>query len=160
MITSKSIARSIAIATISALALSACQTGGTKQTVGGLGGAVLGGLAGSQIGGGSGRLWATGAGAVLGALLGSNIGASLDKADQMYAERAADSAHTAPVGETISWNNPDSGHHGTVTPVRDGTSANGRYCREYRNTVYIGDQPQEAVGTACRNPDGTWQVVN
>lgn len=148
---------------VAAFALTACETlqnRGTKENVGGISGAVLGGLAGSQVGGGSGRLWATGAGVLLGALAGSEIGRSLDKADMAYANQAASQAHRAPVGETISWSNPESGNYGSVTPTRDGYSSSGRYCREYQQTIVVGGQEQQGYGTACQQPDGSWEIVN
>ena len=133
---------------------------GTKETVGTGLGALAGGLAGSQIGGGSGRLWATGAGVLLGGILGNSIGSSLDKADQTYAAQAQSRAYTAPVGETVQWNNPQTGNSGYVTPVRDGTSTSGRYCREYQVGIDVGGKRQNGYGTACQQPDGTWQVVS
>lgn len=145
------------------LSLGACNTTqnmGTKQTVGGLGGAVLGGLAGSQIGGGSGQLWATGAGVLLGGLLGSEIGSSLDRADMAYANQANQRAYSAPVGETVRWNNPDSGNYGTVTPTRDGYSSAGRYCREYQQTIVVNGRNQTGYGQACQSPDGSWEIVS
>lgn len=33
------------------------------------------------------------------------------------------------------------------------------YCREYTRTVYIGARAQEAYGTACLQPDGSWMIV-
>ncbi len=144
------------------LALGACETlqnSGTKEKVGGVSGAVLGGLAGSQVGSGSGRLWATGAGALLGVLVGSEIGRSLDKADLAYAQQANQQAYSAPLGQQISWNNPESGNYGTVTPKRDGYSSSGRYCREYEQTIYVGGKQETATGQACQNPDGTWEIV-
>ena len=33
------------------------------------------------------------------------------------------------------------------------------YCREYTRTVYIGNRTQEAYGTACLQPDGSWMIV-
>lgn len=134
-------------------------TGGEKQTVGGLTGAALGGLLGSQFGSGTGRLAATGAMVLLGALVGSEIGRSMDEVDRMAANEAVVKAHTAPIGETIVWNNPSSGYSGTVTPVRDGTSTSGDYCREFRQTVSVGTRTEEAFGTACLQPDGDWRVV-
>lgn len=143
------------------LAMAACANStGPKQSVGTGVGAVLGGLAGSQIGGGSGRLVAVGAGTLLGAFLGSEVGSSLDKADIAYANRAASQAHNAPIGETISWNNPETSHHGEITPIKDGYDQGGSYCREYEQTVYIGGKAESAYGTACRQPDGTWQIIN
>ena len=115
----------------SLLATAGCADGiGTKQGVGTLGGAAAGGLAGAQIGKGTGQLAATAGGVLLGALLGSEVGKSLDRADQTYATRAANTAYTAPIGEPIQWENPESGNYGTVTPTREGRTANGQYCRD------------------------------
>lgn len=134
---------------------------GTKQTVGTAGGAVLGGLAGSAIGSGSGQLWATGAGALVGAFLGSSIGKSLDRADMKYHENAFQQAHSAPLHDTISWQNPENGHRGSVTPVNEGVhTANGRPCRQYRQTIVVDGQAETAYGKACQNADGTWSLAN
>lgn len=133
---------------------------GTKQTIGGLGGAVVGGVLGSNIGGGKGQLIATAAGALLGGLMGSEVGKSLDKADMTYANQTMQQAHSAPIGQTISWNNPQSGHSGSYTPVQDGYSNTGAYCRQYKQVVEIDGRAQTGYGTACKNPDGTWQISN
>ncbi|HET8726982.1 MAG TPA: RT0821/Lpp0805 family surface protein [Alphaproteobacteria bacterium] len=139
--------------------LAGCTTGGTKQTVGSLGGAVAGGLVGSQIGGGTGQLIATGAGALLGAFLGSEIGASLDRADQMAAQQTAQRTfETVPTGQSATWRNPDSGHYGTITPTRTYQANNG-YCRDYTHTIYIDGRAETARGTACRQSDGTCQTM-
>lgn len=148
---------------VASMSLAACesiQNGGTKQTVGTAGGAVLGGILGSKVGGGSGQLWATGAGALIGALVGSEIGQSLDRADQQYLGQANTTAQSAPIGETITWNNPESGNYGSVTPTRDGYADSGVYCREYQQTIVVGGQEQVGYGTACQQADGTWQILN
>ncbi len=129
-----------------------------KQNVGGLAGAVLGGLAGSTMGKGKGQLWTTGAGVLVGALVGSEIGKSLDRADQMYAQRAFGQATTAPVGQQISWANPESGNSGTYTPTRTGRTSDGRTCREFTQTIVIDGRAETGVGTACQNMDGTWAI--
>ncbi|AEP09130.1 RT0821/Lpp0805 family surface protein [Micavibrio aeruginosavorus] len=146
---------------VAALGLAGCQTtGGQKQTWGTGLGALAGGLAGSQVGSGSGRLWATGAGVLLGGLLGSEIGASLDKADMAYAQQAQNSAMTSKVGETITWNNPQSGNSGTYTATRDGYSDSNRYCREYQQTINVGGRKETGYGTACQKPNGDWEIIN
>ena len=150
-------------AMIASVGLAGCesiQDSGTKQTVGGVGGAVLGGLLGSKVGKGDGQLWATGIGVLLGGLVGSEVGRSLDKADMVHAQRANHEAHSAPVGEEISWNNPESGNYGSVTPTRDGNDTAGRYCREYQQTIYVGGQQETGYGIACEQPDGTWEIVS
>jgi surface antigen len=144
-----------------AVSLVGCQsTGqGEKELGGTLVGAGLGGLAGSAIGSGTGQLAAVGAGVLLGGLLGNQVGRSLDRADRMAIERAQQSAYTAPVGQQITWSNPQSGHSGTITPMRDGRDAAGNQCREFQQTINVGGQPQQGYGTACRQPDGTWKIV-
>lgn len=143
------------------LMATACANNGpglTKQDYGAVGGAIAGGVLGAQFGKGTGQLVATGVGTMLGLMVGSEIGKSLDKADQVYADRAYQRAETAPIGETISWNNPQSGNSGTVTPTRDGISSTGLYCREFQQTVVIDGRSEIMKGTACRNADGTWQM--
>nr|WP_158045654.1 RT0821/Lpp0805 family surface protein [Skermanella pratensis] len=145
----------------SLLATAGCADGvGTKQGVGTLGGAAAGGLAGAQFGKGKGQLAMTAGGVLLGALLGGEVGKSLDRADQTYATRAADRAYDAPVGETIRWENPESGNYGTVTPIREGRNTQtGQYCREFNQTIYVGGRAEQATGRACQQQDGTWQIV-
>jgi surface antigen len=160
----------IAAAAAAALAVAACaspeqrnagQFGEANKTTGGtLLGAAAGGLLGSQIGGGSGKLIATGAGVLLGGLIGHQVGTSLDKADVNYANQAQQRAYAAPIGQKISWTNPESGNAGTITPTREGQDSGGRYCREFQTTITVGGKPEQAYGTACRQPDGTWKVVN
>lgn len=135
-------------------------SGGTKETVGTVGGAVAGGLIGSQIGGGSGKLVATGVGTLLGAFVGNQIGASLDKTDHAMVEQATAKAYSAPVGEKITWNNTDSGHSGSVVSTREGWNTTGNYCREIQQAVKVGKDTHQAYGTACKQPDGTWKIVS
>ena len=134
---------------------------GQKEGAGTLVGAGLGALAGSQIGKGKGQLAAVAIGALLGAFAGNEIGKSLDKADQAELARAGEEAKTAPIGKTIDWSNPDSGNSGSVTPVREGRHVeSGNYCREFRQTVTIGERTEEAYGVACRQPDGSWKITS
>ncbi len=152
----------IACVAFAALLLAACADyqNRPKQAGGTLIGAGLGALAGSQIGKGRGQLAAVAIGALAGAFIGSEIGKSLDKADRLYAQQAQQKAHVAPVGETIAWNNPESGNRGTFKPTRDGTDrVTGEYCREYQTTVTVGGKTETAYGTACRQADGSWRIV-
>lgn len=133
--------------------------GMNKTTGGSLLGAVGGGLAGAQFGHGAGKLAATAFGTLLGGLFGHEVGSSLDRADQTYVSHAEQRASAAPIGQQITWNNPQSGNSGSYTPVRDGSDSSGNYCREYETTVTVGGETQKAYGTACRQPDGSWKVV-
>jgi surface antigen len=151
------------VALVGALTLGACtnmQDAGNKERIGSAAGAIGGGVIGSQIGGGSGRLVATGVGTLLGAWIGNEIGSSLDKADMAYARQAEQKAYSAPIGQQIAWNNPESGNYGTVTPIRDGSTASGDYCREYEQTIFVDGRSETGVGVACRRNDGTWDIIS
>ncbi|MBF0250638.1 MAG: glycine zipper 2TM domain-containing protein [Alphaproteobacteria bacterium] len=131
-----------------------------NETIGTVTGAVLGAFLGSKVGGGDGRIWAMGAGAVLGAIGGSTIGKRLDEADRTMMTRTSQASleHTRS-GSVSTWSNPDSGHSGSVTPTRTFQKTDGTYCRDFTQTVDIDGQRQNATGTACRQPDGTWRIV-
>ncbi len=142
------------------LSLAACANGaGQKQIGGTLLGGALGALAGSQIGSGTGQLAAVALGALGGAFLGGEVGKSLDRADRSSMRRTAHRAlETNRTGATATWNNPDSGHSGTVTPTRTFQTASGQFCREYQQTVTIGGRAESAYGTSCRQSDGSWRI--
>lgn len=142
-----------------ALALTACQQGQVnKQTGGTLVGAGLGALVGAQVGSGKGQLAAVAIGALAGAFMGSEVGKSLDRADQQAMQGTSQSA--LETNQTATWRNPDSDHSGTVTPTRTYQTASGENCREFQQTVTIGGKTETAYGRACRQPNGTWRIVN
>jgi len=151
----------IPLVAASALVLTGCLGQGQKQTGGTLVGAAAGGLLGSQFGGGAGKLAATAIGALAGAYIGNEIGASLDNADKAAMQQSSQYAlEETKTGHTSNWSNPDSGNTGTVTPTKTYQTAQGEYCREYQQTVTVAGKTQEAYGTACRQPDGSWKVRN
>jgi surface antigen len=122
-------------------------------------GAIAGGLIGNSVGGGGGRVAATIVGTVVGGIVGSEIGRSMDRQDQMLAERAEfDAFEKGQSGRPVRWQNPDNGRYGDVVPMA--AYRRGAYdCRDYTHTIYIDGRPQAMRGTACRNPDGTWRNV-
>ena len=154
--------KSLIIVAALSVALMGCQM--NKQTSGGLLGAGLGAWGGSKIGGGKGQLAAVAGGAILGLFVGSSIGQSLDRIDQMSASRTMQTAlERAPVGRAVSWQNPDRRRqtYGSVTPTRTYQHhRTRRYCREYQQEITIGGRTERAYGKACRQPDGSWKIVN
>ncbi len=100
-------------------------------------------------------------GALAGGILGNAVGRSMDERDRQYYARARyDALEYGPSGRPSYWHNPDSGNHGYVTPSPAYERAPGEYCREYQQTITVGGRAEQAYGTACRQPDGTWQIVN
>ena len=132
-----------------------------KQTIGTLLGAGTGALLGSQVGGGKGKMAAVAIGALGGAYLGAEIGKTLDYVDRQRAREAEQNAlENNRAGVASSWRNPDTGNSGSVTPKAATQLASGEFCREYTHEIVVGGQKEIAVGTACRQKDGTWRVIN
>lgn len=154
--------RKVVLAVLSSsLVLAACdpQNWGGGQSFGTLGGAAAGGLVGSQIGRGSGNAAATLTGVLLGGFIGNRLGNVVDESDRAAAAKAEQRAYTAPVGQQITWNNPQNGNTGTIVPVRDGYDQGGAYCREFQQTITVGGKKEQGYGKACQQPDGSWKIV-
>jgi surface antigen len=132
----------------------------TRENIGTVLGGVGGAVIGAQFGKGTGQVMAAAAGTLVGAFVGREIGRSLDRQDVARANQAQQRANTAPIGQQISWSNPESGNSGSVTPVREGRDTGNNLCREYRTTVKVGGREEEAWGTACRQADGSWKIVS
>ena len=126
-----------------------------NQIGGGLLGGIGGGIAGAQIGGGSGRVAAIIGGTLLGAALGSYVGGYMDRMDQQQVNRTLE---TQPTGQTSQWRNPDTGNNFRVTPVSTFQRDSGQYCREFVTEIEVGGKTEQAFGTACRMPDGSWKI--
>lgn len=120
-------------------------------------GALIGGGAGALTGGLIGGEWGALAGSLLGAALGAGIGAELDRQDRL---RAAYVLENAPTRSSQEWVNPDTGAWYRMTPVETYRGRAGQPCREFTLQGYIGGTPQEVYGTACRQPDGSWRLVD
>lgn len=131
-----------------------------KTNIGVAGGAIGGALLGSTLGKGEGKILAAVAGAALGGLAGGAVGSYMDKADLEAQKRAQESAFEYNRdGAASPWKNPNSGASGSIIPTKTYQS-NGQYCREYQQNVTVSGKTQHAYGTACRQPDGSWQIVS
>ena len=149
----------LALVVLAVLTLSGCANMGQKEGLGTAVGAVAGGLLGNQIGSGRGQTAATVAGIFIGGMLGRDVGASLDKLDrQMLNQTSYTALEKIPSGVSTGWNNPNTGNSGTITPLKTYQTDTG-YCREFQTTVNVGGQVKNAYGTACRQPDGSWKIV-
>lgn len=62
-------------------------------------------------------------------------------------------------GEVLPWQNQN-GQRGAVIPQPAYQKQNGQYCREYITEIVVGNRVQQGYGTACRMPDGQWQIVS
>jgi surface antigen len=126
-----------------------------RTLVGAAVGGAAGGLIASEVADGKQRAKAIAGGALLGILIGGSIGNAMDQLDERCVGQVLEHAGSE---QSVRWRNPDSGAAVQVTPRRT-WEEEGRYCREYTTTVRIDGKPQQAWGTACRQPDGSWQRV-
>ena len=136
--------------------LFACSTAPSKQDQGILIGAIAGGILGNQVGGGSGRVLATIVGAAAGGAIGGSIGRSMDETDRINTAAALENVRT---GVPSTWVNPDSGYEYVVTPTNTYDPGTGP-CREYTLDATIGGKTEQIYGTACRQADGSWLVMD
>ncbi len=128
-----------------------------RDALGALLGAATGGLIGSQIGDGTGQMAAVGAGVLLGAIFGGSVGRQMDAVDHSCVGQVLE---YAPDNQAVTWQNPNTDAYYTTTATNTYEQPNGRYCREYQTTATVGGRVQNMYGTACRQPDGAWEIVN
>ncbi len=112
-------------------------------------GAVGGGLLGHAVGGDIGML----IGAVAGGALGYSVGRAMEEEDRRRA------AYALEQNRTMGWRNPDTGDEYRVEPY-DTRYSNGRECRDFRMFTDIEGRTETVNGTACRRPDGQWEMVS
>jgi surface antigen len=95
-----------------------------------------------------------------GGLVSGSIGAGLSADEKRNALEAEYKAleYTAS-GQAVGWKGDQAGHYGEVVaaqPYRVGSQD----CRQYAQTVHAGGGGVTARGTACRNADGSWSLLN
>jgi surface antigen len=127
----------------------------SSEVVGGVIGGAVGGVAGAQVGKGRGKTAATIGGAIIGVLVGASIGRSMDDVDQNCVGRILEHA---PDRRQVRWAG-ERGDEYAVVPLRT-FQTEGMYCREYQTAATVGGQMQHVYGTACRQPDGAWKIVD
>lgn len=146
--------RRLMLGTLAALTLliSACDTPPTRERGGMVLGGILGGVVGSEIG--DGGTAATVIGVLAGAAIGGALGRQMDEQDRRHVAAGLERGRS---GEPRRWVNPDSGVRYEFTPTRTYRQRGGP-CREYVIDASVGGRPDRVYGTACRQPDGSWQV--
>lgn len=95
-----------------------------------------------------------------GGLIGGSIGRDLSSRDRRQALEAEYKAlEYGQGGQVITWQSSRDANRGEVVaaqPYRVGSQD----CRQFVHTLYTGNASQTARGTACRNTDGSWSLLN
>ena len=86
---------------------------------------------------------------------------SLNDADKAFvAEKFNQAMETSLSGQTTSWTTPSGDYQVQLTPAKAYQKADDTYCREFTQAIGESKQaPSTTHGTACRQSDGTWQIV-
>lgn len=91
--------------------------------------------------------------ALIAALVGASISNLLTSAPP-----AAQAPRSAAIGQQPY---PTAGFMPPYASVGSGQRVlSAPYCREFSRDALIGGRPQEIVGVACQQPDGSWEVVS
>lgn len=121
----------------------------TKRGQGTAVGAIAGGALGGVVGGDVGLV----VGAAAGGALGYTAGRAMEEEDRRRM------AYSLEQNQPVEWSNPQTGYEYRVEPV-DTRYMRGRECREFRLLADVEGRPDEVHGTACRQPDGRWEVLS
>ena len=129
-----------------AIASNSVSCGNSFNPITGVLGGAVGGIAGNGIGKGNGRTAAIITGAVLGTAFGGAAGGARCTEQVVY--------QSPPIVQTAYV------QRASAQDYYGNDRNDGRYCREYQNRSTVGGRVQETYGTACMQPDGSWEIVD
>lgn len=163
MIAGKKCAAVVVAASLGVASLGGCAQveRDTGVSTGAQAGVLTGAAAGGVIAGlaGASPAWIAGS-ILLGGLVGGVIGDALTERDrQQHADTTYQAIENQPQGGSVAWNNPDSGNSGNTQIRRVYEADGGQACKDFTQTVNVGGEVQTQTGTACRQADGTWKVL-
>ena len=147
---------------IAVYCLAAAMTGGlagcsgtlTNEGAGAVTGGVIGGVIGSSLFRGDAAIGGLIVGSALGAMVGAGIGRQMDEQDRVYMRQAI---IVNDIGEPRRWTNERTHITYIVTPVRHYYTHH-RVCRTYTTQIWVDGRRRMAEGTACRMPNGEWEI--
>mgnify|MGYP001091058676 CR=1 FL=1 len=124
-------------------------------------GSFVGGIAGALLGNAVSDGDAVGV--VIGSIIGSAVGGSIgEDVDKKNREKMAIVLEKEPSYQTSKWVDPDTGTVYVMQPAKPYTK-NQRVCRPFTLTLKDPNgngQDYVKKGTACRQEDGSWVIVN
>ncbi len=143
---------SVTVIIITAMLLSSCNKAELGSTIGGLSGAAIGGQLGDRKHRGRNAIL----GAFAGTLIGYIVGNEMDKYDK---QRLNQTFETSQSYKKVKWVNPDTHNNYEVTPEPAYSGRNGNPCRDAYIEAVIDGEYKQVKTTACRNNNGTWEII-
>jgi Ni/Co efflux regulator RcnB/surface antigen len=137
-----------------------CRNG--PDPAGVIAGALIGGLIGNAAGRGGARTGSTIAGVVVGGAVGAALTSNLNCEDRSYAYKTYyEGFNSGRPGSRYEWRNPRNNHRGEFRVGSYYNDRDGFRCAKFTQTIHVqGRRQQRTSGIACRQPNGTWAIVN
>jgi surface antigen len=81
------------------------------------------------------------------------------ESDLAFARNAASDVLTKGDKDSSQpWENPETGARGSVTPVAQAYSSEGRTCRDFLASYVNGKSESWLQGAACKSGEGRWEI--
>jgi surface antigen len=81
------------------------------------------------------------------------------ESDLAFARNAASDVLTkGDKDSSQSWENPETGARGSVTPLAQAYSSDGRTCRDFLASYVNGKSENWLQGAACKSGQGRWEI--
>jgi surface antigen len=86
-------------------------------------------------------------------------GSAPTETDLAFARNAASDVLTKGTKDSSQpWENPETGARGSVTPLAQAYSSDGRTCRDFLASYVNGRSESWLQGTACQTEHGRWEI--
>ena len=93
------------------------------------------------------------------ASIGGTQAAAPTDSDLAFARNAASDVLTKGDKDSSQpWENPETGARGSVTPLAQAYSSDGRTCRDFLASYVNGRSERWLEGAACRTDHGSWEI--
>lgn len=87
------------------------------------------------------------------------VGPAPTEADLAFARNAASDVLTKGTKDSSQpWENPETGARGSVTPLAQAYSSDGRTCRDFLASYVNGRSESWLQGAACQTGHGRWEI--
>jgi surface antigen len=126
-----------------------------KKVIGAIMGGAIGGVVGAQVGDGAGRSIAILVGSAAGALIGQHVGRKMDEADRACVGEALEKAGD---NRPVAWASSDGSTTYRVTPLASASQSDPD-CRMFELEAATSAGSSTSKAQACRDPDGSWRVI-
>jgi surface antigen len=91
--------------------------------------------------------------------IGAASGPGPTESDLAFARNAASDVLTKGDKDSSQpWENPETGARGSVTPLAQAYSSDGRSCRDFLASYVNGRSERWLQGAACRTDHGRWEI--